>query len=273
MFKIGEFSGLTRVSVRMLRYYDEQGLLAPAQIDPSTGYRYYAAGQIPRLNKIIFLRDSGFTVAEIAAALRDWNDACVLQQLEAKQRELERAIRDQQQRLDRISLAKQAIGQTTADMHYNVSLKSVPSQLVLSLRRVIPDYYAEGALWAELSRFTRQQGITLSENTFSIYHDPDYREADVDVELCAPVAAAGEDQGGFVFRRTEPVPHMACIMVYGGFEHIAGAYRSLAAWLPENGRYQPLGQSRQIVHRGPWNEPDPAQYLTEVQIPVTVAAL
>jgi len=69
MFKIGEFSKLTQVTIRMLRYYDEAGILKPAEVDPWTGYRMYSVEQIPVLNKIIYLRDSGFNVAEIGAAL------------------------------------------------------------------------------------------------------------------------------------------------------------------------------------------------------------
>lgn len=47
MFKIGEFSKLTQVSIRMLRYYDENNLLKPAKTDPFTGYRLYSVEQIP----------------------------------------------------------------------------------------------------------------------------------------------------------------------------------------------------------------------------------
>ena len=69
MFRIGEFSKLTQVSVRMLRYYDEAGLLKPAEVDRWTGHRLYSANQIPRLDRIRYLRDSGFQVSEIALAL------------------------------------------------------------------------------------------------------------------------------------------------------------------------------------------------------------
>jgi DNA-binding transcriptional MerR regulator len=60
MFRIGEFSKLTQVSIRMLRYYDETGLLKPAETDRFTNYRLYSIAQIPVLNKIIFMRDLGF---------------------------------------------------------------------------------------------------------------------------------------------------------------------------------------------------------------------
>jgi DNA-binding transcriptional MerR regulator len=69
MFKIGEFSRLSRVSVRMLRHYDQLGLLTPSQTDPFTGYRYYSAQQLPRLNRIIALRDLGFSLEQIAGML------------------------------------------------------------------------------------------------------------------------------------------------------------------------------------------------------------
>lgn len=46
MLKIGEFSKLSRVSIRMLHHYDEIGLLVPAQIDHFTGYRYYREEQL-----------------------------------------------------------------------------------------------------------------------------------------------------------------------------------------------------------------------------------
>lgn len=80
MFRIGEFSRLTQVSIRMLRYYDEAGLLKPAQVDSWTGHRLYAAEQIPHLNRIRYLRDSGFQVSEIARAL-EMDDSALLDYL------------------------------------------------------------------------------------------------------------------------------------------------------------------------------------------------
>lgn len=71
MFKIGDFSKLTRVSVRMLRYYDEVGLFKPAKIDDFTGYRYYSAKQISDINLIVSLRDMSFNVADIAMLMKE----------------------------------------------------------------------------------------------------------------------------------------------------------------------------------------------------------
>jgi len=268
MFKIGEFSRLTQVSIRMLRYYDETGLLKPAEIDKFTNYRLYSTEQISTLNKIIFLRDLGFSVSEIAVTLDNWDNEFITNQLENKRLEIENLIKAEQDKLSKIELAKKDIRQEKIAINYNVSIKSIPSYQVFSLRRIVPDYYAEGQLWKEMSAFADENNIPVSSNTFTIYHDPDYREKDVDLEICAPVAKMGENMNGFVYRHTEPVEMMACTMVSGKFENIADAYLAFANWLQEHNQYKMTGQNRQIVHRGPWNEKSPDKYLTELQIPL-----
>lgn len=266
MFQIGDFSKLTQVSIRMLRYYDEMGLLKPAKIDKFTNYRLYSTAQIPVLNKIKFLRDLGFHISEIALALNQWDDQLIQHLLDNKYMEIENIMKSEQDKLSKIEQAKRDIRQEKIKIHYNVSIKSVPSYQVFSFRRIVPDYYSEGLLWKELSAFASKNNISIQNNTFSVYHDPDYRETDVDIELCAPVAQIGKDTSGFTYRNTEPVPIMACTMVYGPFENIAGAYIEFANWLQEHRQYCMGEHRRQIVHRGPWNEENQDRYLTEIQI-------
>jgi DNA-binding transcriptional MerR regulator len=287
MFQIGQFSKLTQVTIRMLRYYDEVGLLKPAMIDPQSGYRLYAAAQIPTLNKIVYLRDCGFNVSEIARALSlnnmnkdkllndsldESQDDSLIDQLERKRLEVEQTIEAEQEKLRKIEMAKREIFNPNGNMHYQVSMKSIPSYSVLSLRKIMPDYYAEGQMWEELSNFAAKENLQFSQNTatFSIYHDLEYREQNVDIELCVPVKNFGlhKDKGYFTYRTTEPIPNMACTMVYGDFSNIAGAYLSFAQWLEQNNQYQMSGPTRQIVHYGSWNESNPENYVTEIQIPL-----
>ena len=169
MFRIGEFSKLTQVSIRMLRYYDEMELLKPAEVDKWTGHRLYSVEQIPRLNKILYLRDSGLNVSEIALALT-LDEQSLLAQLDKKRIEIENAIQAEREKLRKIELAKSEIQGGKGELHYNISVKSIPAYQVLSLRKIVPNYYSEGDLWKELSTFTDAQKIEIMSNTFSIYH-------------------------------------------------------------------------------------------------------
>lgn len=251
----------------MLRYYDEMGLLKPAVVDKWTGHRLYSVEQIPRLNKILYLRDSGLNVSEITLAMT-MDDGSLLLQLDKKRAEIECAIQAEQEKLRKIAIAKEEIQGGKGEIHYNISIKSIPSYQVLSLRKIVSSYYSEGDLWNELSTFASEQKIEIESNTFSIYHDTVFREKNVDIELCAPVKKMGKSVEPFHFRMTEPVSDMACTMVYGEFSNIKGAYLAFAEWLQENRKYHMANPMRQIVHRGPWNENDPAKYLVEIQIPL-----
>lgn len=263
MFRIGEFSKLMQVSVRMLRYYDEVGLLNPAQSDPWTGYRMYSVEQIPVLNRILYLRDCGFTVAEMEDLVLG-NDDRMMEALKNKEKEIAATIKIEEQRLRRINHLLQG----TADLHSNVTIKSIPRCLVVSIREIIPDYYAEEMLWEKLSDFARQHRVDCTPTTISIYHDEDYREANVDVELCLPVKKVLRNRDGFQCREVEEEPLTASLMVYGDFSNISAAYQSFAKWLETNRQYEMKGANRQMIYRGPWNEEDVGSYLTELQIPL-----
>lgn len=255
----------------MLRYYDEMGLLQPQAIDPQSGYRLYAVEQIPLLNKIIFLRDAGFQTAEIAKALKAPDEHAFLAQLEDKYEQIEQQIQAEREKQRRLALAEKEVLRQSKTFYDQVTIRAIPSYPVLALRRIVPDYYAEGALWQEMQAFAAGRQLSFTGKGFTIYHDQEYREQEVDIELCMPVTTLGQDVGDLRFRYTEAVPVMACTMVYGDFSRIAGAYQAFAQWLEDNARYQMAGPDRQIVHRGPWNENDPEKYLTELEIPIKLA--
>ena len=175
------------------------------------------------------------------------------------------------EKLRKLETARRALLNGGGGIHFDISVKPVAECLALSLRRTIPDYYGEGLLWKELAGFAGQRRIALTGEPFSIYHDPDYREKQVDVELCVPIKESVADRDGFTCRTVEAVPFMASTMVCGDFPNIAGAFQAFARWLQDNEVYRMAGLTRQIVHRGPWNEDDPDHYLTELQIPLEMA--
>ncbi|WP_027624572.1 MerR family transcriptional regulator [Clostridium lundense] len=270
MFKIGEFSKLTQVSVRMLRYYDETGLLKPAEINKYTGYRMYSIEQIKTLNKILFFRDTGFSVAEIYNALNNWDNNFIKAQLKIKEEKIKDVINSEKRRLEKIRTAMNDINKKQIGIHYNVTLKEIPSYRVFSLRKTIPEYFYEGYLWKEIYDYIRTKKLNISESndSFAIYHDKEYKDKDVDVEVCIITEEKGVNKDGFIFRETEPIEKVACSMVYGPYENISSVYMSFVHWLEENNQYKMSGISRQVCHKGPWNEEDPNKYLTEIQIPV-----
>lgn len=273
MFKIGEFSKLTQVSVRMLRYYDEKGLLNPFKIQQDSNYRCYSVEQIPTLNRIKFLRDLGINVKEIKAALANWQPDHIEVLLQKKEAAIQQAIETERRKLEKLAYAKGDLLLENLQVHCDIEIKAIPGYQALSLRRTVASYYDEGVLWQELVKFMKKRKIADESQasamaTFTIYHGPEYVDSGVDMELCVPLAAVGADEGDFCYRQIPPVPLMASMMVTGPFENIAGAFSSLALWLDKHETYQMGDHSRQIVHRGPWNEADSADYLTEIQVPL-----
>src|SRR5216683_2642312 len=137
MFLSGEFSQIARVSKRLLHYYDEIGLLKPAHIDPHTGYRYYSAQQLPRLNRILALKDLGLALDHIARMMQaEVSDEQIHGMLLMKKAELEQTLLEDVQRLHRIEarLQQNQLSNDTLD----VVVKSIPAQLFLSIRTILP---------------------------------------------------------------------------------------------------------------------------------------
>ena len=88
MYKIGELSRLCRIPVKTLRYYDSEGLLVPDEIDRFTGYRYYSAARLADCNRIISLKELGFSLEEIKKHMHASSDADILELVETKCTEL-----------------------------------------------------------------------------------------------------------------------------------------------------------------------------------------
>lgn len=270
MFKIGEFSSLTKVSVRMLRYYDEVGIFKPEIIDKFTGYRLYSAIQIPDLQKIILLRDMNFNILEISETLKKWNTQSIVEILENKKNEIYEFISLEQERIKKINTAIKDIYNNKISTHCNLIIKSIPSYNVISLREVIDDYFLEGNLWKKLYSFIESENISLSAgiNNIAIFHDNENLNDGVDIEVCAVTKTLKKDKEHFICYETEPIEKAACIMVYGPYINIGKTYEEFAHWLVEHHQYEITGLIRQICHVGPYNEENSEKFLTEVQIPV-----
>ena len=136
MFRIGEFSTIARVSGRLLRYYDGIGLLSPQHVDAATGYRYYTAGQLERLNRILALKDLGLSLDQVARMV-DGNVSTgeIRGMLMLKKAELERTLSEEADRLARVESRLQQIDEQGSLGDYDIVVKAAAAQPFLSLRR------------------------------------------------------------------------------------------------------------------------------------------
>jgi len=147
MLKIGDFSKLSRISIRMLRHYDEIGLLVPKTTDSFTGYRYYGEDQLPIAGRIISLKDMGFGLVPIGEILKNYDNPQALADfLAVKQAEVLAEAEETGRRLLLLDTAIKRLRKDDTAMNYNVTLKNLPERLVASVRKVIPAYDQEGIL-------------------------------------------------------------------------------------------------------------------------------
>ena len=149
MLKIGEFSKLSRVSVRMLRHYDEIGLLKPAEIDRFTDYRYYREDQLPTAGRIAALKDIGFSLADIVRILEVYDDREKMEQFfSVRQKELEAISEDTAHKLTLLDAARKRLRKEES-MSYDVTLKTIPERCAATVHMTIPRYEDEGIIWGK----------------------------------------------------------------------------------------------------------------------------
>ena len=144
MLRIGEFSKLSRVSIRMLRHYDDIGLMKPAEIDQFTGYRYYSPEQLPVIGRITALKDMGFSLADIVKMLEIYENRDELDDyLMKRQLELQEISETTQRQMRLLDTARERL-RKEQNMSYNVSIKTIPERYAVTIHMTIPHYEDEG---------------------------------------------------------------------------------------------------------------------------------
>lgn len=270
MFTIGDFARHGRVSVRMLRHNDATGLLHPAHIDPTTGYRYYTAAQLARLNRVIALKDLGFTLQQVQTIL---DEKVTTEELRAMLRlrraELESAMTAAAARLTQVEARLRSIeseGQMPAD---DVVLKTLPSVRIAEMTAVAPDFDTIGPiiqpLYHELFQRLEASGITPSGLGIAYYEDaPD---GGVLVHAGVEVTAALRDDDGLRVLDLPPVEQAATIVHRGAMDAVLPTIQTLGRWIEAND-YRSTGYPREVSLECPANH---GEWVTELQEPVRKA--
>lgn len=268
MFKIGEFSKLSQIPIKTLRYYHELGLLSPAEIDTFTGYRYYTASQLPRLNRILALKELGFSLEQIRQVLEERVTVEQLRgMLRLKQAEVEHVLVQEQLRLRRIESRLRQIEQENAMPSYEVVVKQVEPLWIAAARDIVASYSSVGPLYEALLACLGQQNIAPVGPPMAIYFDEEYKEKDVDVEAAIPVLrGVGQSSGRVTFKQL-PAAAVASIIRRGPYDDFTPAYQALMQWIQDNG-YHISGPNREIYLQGPDASISPEDYVTEIQFPV-----
>lgn len=266
--KIGEFSKLSRVSIRMLRHYDEIGLLIPAAVDALSGYRYYRADQLRTAARITALKDMGFSLSAIGEILKIYNDREQLDRyLRVREEELQLQAAEVNHRLQLLYVARERLKEEEP-MTYNVTVKTLPERYVASVRMQIPCYDQEGMVWDVLVKETADLHLVPTEPCYCsvTFHDGEYKEADVEVEAQKTVKGRYPDTEHVVFKTVPPVTYASAIYK-GAYDGINEAIAAVAAWVEANG-YEYAGPMFNIYHVSPAETGDSGSFVTEVCYPV-----
>jgi len=270
MLTIGEFARLGQVSPRMLRHYDETGLLRPNQVDPQTGYRLYDVAALGRLHRLLALRDLGFTLEQIRPLL---DDDVPVEQLRGMLRlgraQIEQTLEAEQARLRRVEAHLRALEGSTTMPRNDVVIKQAEPIRLAEAEGIAPGYGTEnlGPLFARLlpevlehlTRAGAKPGISVGH-----YEWP---RDDGSVVL-----HAGFDIGDQDVPSTEavqvielPTVEVASVIHRGAMEGIEAAFEALVRWIEDSG-YRLAGPSRELYHE--FHHEDPTRHVTELQIPV-----
>ena len=268
MLKIGEFSKLSRISVRMLRHYDEIGLLKPAELDRFTDYRYYKEDQLPTAGRIAALKEMGFSLADIIRILEVYDDREQMERFfAAKREELEALSKDTEYKLTLLDTAIERL-RKEEEMSYNVSIKTIPERYAATVQMTIPHYEDEGIIWGKLTEETCRMNLVEDDPCLCAvtYLDGEYKEENVEMMAWKTVKGSYPDTEHVKFR-TLPEVTVASCTYKGSYTQIIDVYAAVISWMEENG-YEPAEPMFNIYHVSPHETMNPDEFVTEICYPV-----
>ncbi|WP_205712199.1 MerR family transcriptional regulator [Euzebya rosea] len=265
---IGRFSRMTRLSIKALRHYDRIGLLEPAEVDPSSGYRYYRLTQTRQAEAIRLLRGIDMSLDDIATLLADGTAPDVVDKLLDRHRErLAESVRVQQRRLttvQRLITGKEPL------VPYDVTTRTIDPITVVSIRRHTDKAGISTAIGESMHTLyatVMGSAAELAGAPTVLYHDVIDEEQSGDLEVALPIAepAGPITVDGDMVRRVVDGGTVATTMHHGAYDEIGGAYHVLAGWIAEHG-HTPSFPARELYLNDPSQVPEGEQ-LTEVQWP------
>jgi DNA-binding transcriptional MerR regulator len=269
MFGIGDFARHGRVSVRMLRHYDAIGLLRPAHVDPVTGYRSYEARQLSRLNRIVALKDLGFSLQQVQTILDDKVSVEELRgMLRLRRAQLQSQIATDATRLAQVEARLQIIEREGAMPADEVQVKRIPGVRVAELTATAASFEPDsitpviGPLYDELAARLWRAGLTPTGPGIAWYEDAPDGEGTL-VHATLPVDAGAGDDHDFAIVDLPEIEQAATIVHRGSMDNVMPTIQTLAAWIDANG-YRSTGYRELYIEIGE----DRDTWVTELQEPI-----
>lgn len=262
MHKIGEFSTLSKITVKALRYYEKTGLLYPSCVDQETGYRFYETKQLLDVARIVSFRQIGLSIDEIKEIL---DGKPKMSFLTHRKNELEQLLKTSQDQLSRIDHMLEG-----KNMKYEVIVKELPSY---------PIYYKEGMIdsFDGITDFILSSAEECRKDNPNIecitpdycyinYLDGEYKDHDIKIRYAQAVTEIGISNETIHFETLEPVSAV-CIYHKGDYKTLGEAYGFIMKWI-EDHNYKVIESPRERYIDGIWNKENKEDWVTEIQIPV-----
>ena len=269
MFTIGDFAAFGQVSARMLRHYDALGLLRPAVVDEVTGYRFYSADQFSRLNRIIALKDLGFTLQQVGEIVDAKLSAEELRgMLRLRQAQLEDELARSAARLTSVEARLRLIEREGHMPTDDVVLKTIAAIRVAELSAISPSY--DGAdigpvlqpLFGQLFERLGAAGIDPCGSPVAYYEDAG--DETIRVHAAVPVGTGAAPDVDIL--ELPELAQAATIVHQGDMMEADRSMQTLARWIEDNG-YRSQGYAREVTLQ--FDMDNPANWVHEFQIPVT----
>ena len=265
MFSIGEFSRITGLTVKALRFYHEERLLAPTAVDDQTGYRYYDASKVELARTIAFLKQLDFSLAEIRELLKSSEDAAGLTAALERQRaaidERIRKLKKARRSLDEFLMAQRE-GKTmlTTKTTFQCEEKSLPAMKIAAWR-MHAAYQDCGSGFAKIGKTFWSQ---INGPAMLLCYDMEYQEI-ANYETCMPVKS-GQSRDGIEVRELS-AGRCVSLLHQGPYDQLSRSYERALAYVKQKG-YLLVAPCREVYLKGPGMifKGNPKNYLTEIQL-------
>lgn len=262
MYKIGDFSNMSKTTIKTLRYYEKEGLLKPAYIDLNTSYRYYESSQLVELSKIINLRQVGLSIKDIKRIL----DGCdMVEILTKRKKEIEENLSNYNIELSKINYLLEE-----DNMKNEVIVKNIPGYIICYRDGVVSDF-------SKISEFAFQAGTECAKANPNLkcvtpdycyisYLDGEYKDKNLKIRYAQAVEKIGHETDKVKFMKSAPITAI-CIYHKGVYDNLRDSYNIILKYIEEND-YEIIDNPRECYIDGCWNKENVDEYLTEIEFPV-----